>query len=142
MTVNAQTAWETAERRCFDYLLKELQGKEGSNAFLGDMPPVFGWSFWFAGGGEQFRPHTAPRCCWRMEATLDGVFSKRSHALQVIGLMMDKLPNRDIEGVQLLDLRETNPSLTPEVENIANKGDVRVWKVDAPLLVVFNNTTQ
>jgi len=162
MATNAQSAWENAELRCYEYLVAVLESEEGVTAHLGELPITITddseaemWMFKIDGGGELLQINAAqrPRCCWEMTAAFNGIFTERDRAQRVAGKVMDSLPAKTgnvptgypgLTGVQKFDLAG-NPTLDRSLIHMKTSteqgGEIRVWLLTIPLIVAFNNTT-
>lgn len=131
MTVanTAQFAWQNAERRCFDYLLKGLASVEAvyedgitrqlnppselgypaTRGYLAKFPRAIPdaktarvWKFSIGGDSEVLQIQATGRPCrgWAKNATFECVCIKRTDLLQVAGLLRNIVP---------VDADNTNP---------------------------------
>jgi hypothetical protein len=159
---SAQWAWQTAERRCFDYLQTKLGTLENVGGYLGELPRVAlvddqlnEWTFRISGGGNVHVPPPGQRpTAWHNEAMFEGRFTDRSLAMQTIGILRDSLPAGEdfaddataLAGVQKLYFT-AHPALdrgTVEVDadGAATESIIRVWTVTVPMAVAYNNQPQ
>ena len=155
MATPAKRSWELTEEKCFKYLLEKLAGIEDVTGYQGELPITVDnasdmnmWMFEISGPGAvepiQVKQAQKPACSYNMGAMLKGVFADRVTAQQLAGLVMDALPigTDEITGIQRLYYSEM-PSLVRSVEPISRDkstgGDIRVWLLTIPMIVVFNN---
>ena len=157
MTTPAEFAWESAERRCFEYLLSKLGDLEGVQGFLGELPraalkqsELNMWFFEISGGGEVVRinPDQRPYNCWRQDAAVKGIFTELSLAQRVAGRLRDILPagpTDQITGVERLDFT-AQPILTRDIVELENDlesgGHIRVWRLEYGMDVTYHNEAQ
>lgn len=165
-------AWSTAERRCFDYLVKaagsldggeevsEAINKQGVNSrgYIGEFPllaaaptELVEWFFEINGGGNvhYVQPSERGKVTSRhKEARLEGRFTERSKAQEFAGILEDILPAGQVDGIK--DVQQINLtshiSITRETLELGNDlssgGMIRVWYLRAPMWVVYNVTEQ
>ncbi len=154
---NAQSAWDNAETRCYEFIKERLDGESGVTAYKPDdgLPRTISapseaemWTFEINGGSRVLQIQTAPACCWSMNAMFRGVFTSRSRAKRIAGLLMDILPppRNSLTGVQKLHAAEgSGPSIMRGTAIVANDqdqgGEIIVWQLEYPMDVVFNNRT-
>lgn len=160
---SAQWAWQTAERRCFDYLQKKLGTLENVGGFLAEYErdaltdtKLNEWVFRINGGTNVHVPPPAGRStAWHNEALFEGRFTERSLALQTIGILRDSLPAGDatpddaatLAGVSKLYLT-AHPSIERGTLDVDADGDevsqsmIRVWLVTVPMAVAYVNQPQ
>ena len=155
MTTPAKRSWELAEEECFKYLLNALAGIEDVTGYKGELPRTVDnaadmnmWMFEINGPGPvepiQIKQAQKPPCAYTMGALLQGVFAVRITAQQLAGLVMDSLPvgADELTGITRFYYSEM-PTITRSVEVTSRDkttgGDIRVWLLTIPMVVVFNN---
>jgi len=91
------TAWESAEKVCFDYLVFHTDSKAGYNAFIGDSPQdsnkknVF--TFMLSGGKDvQMRQCPTPNKYFQAYGFVAGIYESRKAALTIAGRIMNSMP--------------------------------------------------
>jgi len=159
--LTAEYAWESAERRCFEYLAGKLGTLEGVGHFMPEDYPrlmqsaaaVNEWRFEITGGPDN--PHGV-NSAWQMDGVFTGRFSSRSTALRTAGLVMEYTPAGSNwtatkgDDRAIVDVAEFSLSGRPEVkrdvadtdpdaEGATAAGSVVVWELTIPLMIVFGN---
>lgn len=159
-TNTAEFAQETAERRCFEFLLKKLGSIRNVNGHLGEFPKdIYAsaakaneWHFELGGGeGVAHSPNERPMASHHMQAQWTFRSPSRELCLRMLGLLRNILPaGEDVDGAELEGIqefaRDAEPG-APERTVILVRtgaagrrgGELRVWQVVQPLYVVFNN---
>lgn len=166
-TDSARYAWQTAERRCFDYLCAVLGQIEDVAHVLGRLPRTIGaisdlnqWAFEINGGGDaHFVQPTQRRMVkqWHMRAVFMGRFTERAKAQEVAGLLRDYLPAgesnapEDILQCNLAGIQQINRAAHEQIDqqtammasdNDEGGGERPVWQLTVPMFVVFENQDQ
>ncbi len=167
--VSARYAWQTAERRCFNYLLSVLGALEGVQGFLSKYPRTVAspegdlnqWRWEIVGGGSDIHVPNPPQrgaiTSWHDNAMFEGRYTDRALAQQTVGILRDSLPaGRDvpagaepetaIEGVSKIYISQ-HPAILPDtaelVSDLDSKGGlVEVWRVVVPMMVAYDNAEQ
>ena len=139
------SAWEAAERKCFDYLQAALGTIEGVHGYTpdtlpremtGDEDDFFIWTFRISGGAVDVHRNVRTEIvngCWHMDAEFMAYCVSDPMAKSVAGTVMGALPvlPADIEGVGKLypvsypTIERTTRSLV----NNENAGQERVFFV-------------
>ena len=144
--VNAERAWELAEKSCFLYLIQATRTLLNRDAFLGRLPDGAYDSFMFTTGGggthALVQPGARPQNCWRMDAMLTGIYRERGTAQRIAGLVRNALPaDNDADNLDGVQLFRWTGEPTIEPDTIATpRGEERdVWRLEYPLELVFYN---
>ena len=162
-TTPAAEAWINAERRCFAYLLENLEGQKDVTAFGApdyEIPLKVNsnskedcqmWTFRIEGpppvGEDELYPKSNNHPgAWNFGGVIEAVFLSRERAQRFAMLVRDALPvnaGGAITGITFL-CYSGKPSLERSVlflkSDQSTGGEIRVWKVTQPLVVVFSNT--
>jgi hypothetical protein len=152
-------AWESAERRCFEYLNKIIGTVDGITAFQFDNMPatlpstlddVLIWEFQINGGAVAVsrpdRTHVVDGA-WHMEAMFRAVCFKDKWARYVGGILFDNLPatKDDMEHVARLYATQY-PSRRRTVLRILGDADSgqedRAIELTIPMMCAFYNAPQ
>ncbi len=154
----AEFAWENAERRTFNWLVRCTGAQEDVNAFIATYPKSinftkdgFNW-VWEINGGDvvQVASSTRPRASWKMNGKLRAVFITRKAGQEFSGRVLNKVPYDENEkdptmyGIQTFR-PITEPQLDQGTMQIADDvgdegGELPVWLMDWDFTVVFFNT--
>ena len=134
------TAWEDAERVCFNWLVGKTGAVSFQTAFIGRLPPIVNaWMFALTGGEMEIE--TVPgtqSCSWRMAAEFVGVWKERADAQRVAGLLRDAMPIGTAELKGVIKFKWTGePTLTDDVVDVAKVGLRPVWRLQIPMDAVF-----
>jgi hypothetical protein len=162
MATEARRSWELAEKRCFDYLAQQLGAFKDITAYIGEMPAKIDdatryqqWAFEINGPGpvDRISIHqtSKPACTFCMGAMFTAVIEDdddtaqaRIDCQQLAGKVLDALPvdSGELTGIVRLEYTEM-PTITRDMFLIkpdqAKGGEVRVWILRIPMMVVFGN---
>jgi len=148
-----QESWVGAETSILGFFRDILEGS-AENSFIGELPKDFQYSeeagmfmFSLTGGGQpldfDFNMNT-PGSCGEKEflGMLEGVWTSREEAQRMASIVMDNLP---IPENQLTGIRRIRPTENPSLERVTIPrrsdqeigGDMRVWQMTCPMLVLF-----
>ena len=143
--ISAETAWQRAEERCFDWLCDITDVTANEGGFIAEMPPAFNvWYFAINGGPSPFQSwgvNDQAKVSWRMNADFVGRYAERSEAQRIAGLLRENLPAKGaIQEVDAMRMTE-EPTIVRELVQLANDAEPqRFWLLTQPLEVVFRNT--
>lgn len=95
--MSAKTAWYDAEQACFNWLVKQLDAREGKNGLIGDALPAYTmniWAFQLSTGPTQDQNYqrAAPASTWLCNGQLIGQYLKREKAQELAGKIMNSMP--------------------------------------------------
>jgi hypothetical protein len=160
MSVNtAEFAWESAERRCFNYLNKTLGTIPDIQGFIATFPKAINatsslvlWTFEINGGGGvvQIQANQAPSASWHLGARLRGLFTERTTAQEFCGRIKNilpyeiRFPDPLLENILRFSIAD-NPTLEQDVIPIQDDvsdigGDYPIWRLEWGLSVAFTNS--
>jgi len=151
---NAIASWASAEQQCFQFFLDQLQAVENVDGYLGEFPHTHDagsdaqmWMFEVNGGSDitQIAASAKPYGCWRMDAAIRGIFTKRETAQTVAGMALNALP---VDAGTLDSVSRLTHTAMPSLERASIElgndqtrgGPVRVWALFLPLMVLFGNS--
>jgi len=161
-TTPATESWINAERRCFEYLQEKLEGEEDVTAFG---PPDYEiprtvnsnsvedcqmWTFRIegpppVGEDEIYAKATNHPGAWNFGGVIEAVFLSRERSQRFAMLIRDCLPlnSGTVTGIVFMQY-SGKPTLDRDVlylkSDLSAGGEIRVWKVHQPMVVVFSNT--
>jgi len=155
MAVSARRAWIEAEKRCFAWLKEQIGEVSDAVAYRPEIPATFGsaadvkmWAFSINGPGPneplQVLQAGRPACTWNAGARLFGIFETRETALDVAGIVMDRLPidQGELDGIVRLNYSEF-PTVDRDTilltQDQSQGGEKLIWKLDLSMLVWFSN---
>lgn len=160
-TNTAEFAWESAERRCFNYLNQKLGTIPDVQGFIGSFPKDINatsnlvlWTWEINGGGQivQIAGNQVPSASWHMGARIRGLFTERQTAQEFCGRIKDIVPY-DYKTSPLSPLMENimrfyivdTPSLEQDVMPIQDDttgegGDYPIWRLEWNFSVAFTNS--
>lgn len=157
--ISTVEAWTNAEEQCYRFLCGILSATHNADAFkaelaegfqldaqrgmwtfsiggeTGEAPLDYDWNHNLPGGGG-----TDP--LWKLPALFHGIWSDREVAIRAAGVIVANTPIREnsLTGVFRFRMRRA-PSIVRAVYKIAadqaTGGDVRVWKLEIPMEVIF-----
>jgi len=157
MSTTWATAWKTTEDRITGWIANEIGYTLDQQIFAGELPKDFQYSddagvclFRIQGGGPpisfEWNMNTPGAASQReMGCEFHGVFSTREEAMTVAGALMDVIPPAEsaIQGVDRLRPTE-EPTIErttiPRRSDQALGGEMRVWAITYPMLVLFTRT--
>lgn len=133
--------WKKAEDAIFKALCLATGSEAKKNAFQGYLPPVGNvWALKVGGGNQVSNTWTAPITELMMNADIEGLFLDRVRAQEFSLAVLNVLPIRRVENVQMFRLRSGGlPDVKFKEVKLANmENDTILWSVSIGCEIVFN----
>jgi len=144
MAITNPNIWAEVEQTVLDYFAAKVGDSPEVKAFRGELPAgaYNCWMFEINGGPEPLDAMFVsdfPGNCgrWRMSAMVEGIFTERSNAQYIAGVIRTLVPlNKDFSK----NVKWLRPVGEPTLERVVveSRGkDVNCWRVEYPLEIIM-----